>query len=243
MLEDENKIGETLTLKQELFCQYLTSDHEVFGNITLSYALAYNYDLDNMSKEREKVKVYPDDPEYSKIKSRSQSRDDDEEDLENEDFSADTDTPKKKPRYKIKELPSVYDLAYNTCSSNGHRLMRNAKVKARCEELLESYLENRKVDARLSRIIFQHRDDTDALNAIKEYNKLKQRIVEKREDKIDYTGSVIVLPVQRDDNGMAKIVEEKKEITTPEESPGQPVPEAGINQNINNGGIILPQIQ
>ena len=40
----------------------------------------------------------------------------------------------------------------------------------------------------------------DKLNAIKEYNKLKQRIIDKREDTIDYTGNLIILPTRNDDS-------------------------------------------
>lgn len=42
-----------LTLKQELFCTYYTTEGETFSNATLSYAKAYNYDLEAMDTERE----------------------------------------------------------------------------------------------------------------------------------------------------------------------------------------------
>lgn len=42
-----------LTLKQEKFCKLYTMPGETFGNGTISYLLAYGYDLDTYSDKRE----------------------------------------------------------------------------------------------------------------------------------------------------------------------------------------------
>lgn len=41
---------EELTLKQKRFCEIYTSEGDTFGNATLSYALAYGFDLDSLDK-------------------------------------------------------------------------------------------------------------------------------------------------------------------------------------------------
>lgn len=229
MLEDENKIGETLTLKQQLFCKYFTQDRDLFGNATLSYAEAYEYELDKLDKT-------------PKREDGSKDTDDDET-FEDQEENGDG-RPKRKRKSRIIPRSSEYDIAYDNCSSAASRLLRNVKVVEYCDKLLNDLLKNEKVDARLAKIIFQERDNTDALNAIKEYNKLKQRIIDKAETKVDYKGSVIVLPVQRDDNGMAKIVKDEKADTTPEASPGITEQATGIIQEEKQiiGGIILPPL-
>lgn len=53
----QEKIGDTLNPKQELFCQYYAQNQELFGNATLSYAEAYDYKLDTLSKDDAKYKT------------------------------------------------------------------------------------------------------------------------------------------------------------------------------------------
>lgn len=54
MILDINKTKEEqLTLKQETFCQYYTKEGETFGNGTLSYSEAYNYDFASLDTRRE----------------------------------------------------------------------------------------------------------------------------------------------------------------------------------------------
>lgn len=47
--EDEKEI---LTLKQKKFCELYTSEGDTFGNGTLSYALAYDYPLEEQDETR-----------------------------------------------------------------------------------------------------------------------------------------------------------------------------------------------
>lgn len=46
-----------LSGKEELFCRYFVEDKECFDNATLSYANAYNIDLDSLSRELRMVDV------------------------------------------------------------------------------------------------------------------------------------------------------------------------------------------
>lgn len=181
LLEDDNKIGETLTLKQQEFCRYYTQDPVLFGNATLAYAEAYGYELDKLDKT-------PRREDGTIAKSEDDGGESDTEQGENGNS--------KKRKARVIPRSSEYDVAYDNCSSAASRLLRNVKVVDYCEKLLNDLLKNEKVDARLAKIIFQQKDDTDALNAIKEYNKLKQRIIEKREETIDYSGNLIILPAK-----------------------------------------------
>lgn len=78
--------------------------------------------------------------------------------------------------------PSEYDIAYQTCSSNGSRLLRNAKVQERITALLNEMLKDDVVDAQLAKLILTA-DGPTRIAAIREYNKVRQRIVEK----VDHT--------------------------------------------------------
>jgi hypothetical protein len=78
--------------------------------------------------------------------------------------------------------PSEYNLAYQTCSVNGSRLLRNAQVQDRVTSLLNEMLKDDIVDAQLAKLILDA-DGPTRIAAIREYNKIRQRIVEK----VDHT--------------------------------------------------------
>jgi hypothetical protein len=88
--------------------------------------------------------------------------------------------------------PSEYALAYQTCSVNGSRLLRNAKVQALITKLLNDFLRDEVVDSQLAKLIMQDTEPAAKIAAIREYNKLRQRITEK----VDHTsgGQPFVLP-------------------------------------------------
>lgn len=74
-------------------------------------------------------------------------------------------------------VPSSYDRAYAVCATNGGRLLRNAEVQARITTLLNEVLRDDVVDSQLAKVIMQD-DKYDAKVAgIREYNKLRQRII------------------------------------------------------------------
>lgn len=138
LLINENSIGNELTLKQEKFCRLYTQNKALFGNSTLSYAEAYNYELDGASRESEK------DEKGNNI-----------------------------------PMTSEFDRMYNVCSACSSRLLRNDKIDNKIRELLNEMLLDKVIDAELIGIIMKGEKDSDRIAGIREYNKLKQRIIEK----------------------------------------------------------------
>lgn len=86
---------------------------------------------------------------------------------------------------------SEYTLQYNVCSMAGSRLIRQDKIQLRIRALLNELMKDDVVDAQLVKIIMEG-EDKDKVAAIKEYNKLKQRIIEKQD--ITSGGKPIILP-------------------------------------------------
>lgn len=71
---------------------------------------------------------------------------------------------------------------YKSAAASASRLLRNVKVVAEINRLLEVQgLNDTAVDKQLSFLITQHSDFGSKIAAIREYNKLKQRIVEKHD--------------------------------------------------------------
>lgn len=69
---------------------------------------------------------------------------------------------------------------YKTACSAASRLLNNVKVIDRINQLLEEWwLNDVNVDKQLSFIITQYGDLSSKLSAIKEYNRLKARVIEK----------------------------------------------------------------
>lgn len=100
----------------------------------------------------------------------------------------------------IKYGVSDYDKAYNVCSVQGSKTLRIPKIQERLVKLLNEYMKDEVVDAQLMKVIISG-EDKDKVAAIKEYNKLRQRIV----DKFDHTsgGKPIFIPSElADKNGI-----------------------------------------
>ena len=85
---------------------------------------------------------------------------------------------------------------YKTACQSASRLLTNVKVIAYINQLLdEGGLNDTAVDKQLSFLIAQHADFGSKVMAIREYNKLKQRITDKvdlttKGDKIDSSDSI-----------------------------------------------------
>lgn len=80
---------------------------------------------------------------------------------------------------------------YKTACAVASELLSNPKVFNRINDLLtEGGLNDQNVDKQLSFLITQHSDFNAKMGAIREYNKLKQRITEK----IDHTSGGKALP-------------------------------------------------
>ncbi|WP_425905720.1 hypothetical protein [Nitrobacter sp. TKz-YC02] len=83
---------------------------------------------------------------------------------------------------KLKKLPSEYDRACAVCATEAARLLRIPEVIARVRVLLNELLKDNVVDARLAEHIMQVDDGELSLSGIKEYNKLRGRIIDKTRD-------------------------------------------------------------
>lgn len=163
------EVQEELTLKQELFCQYYCKNREFFCNATLSYAEAYQVDLDS---------YLDDDAIYEQVPDGVETILDHGTD---ENTGEPIEIKKKVPKFRngkcIKD--SSYKRMYNQCSANSSRLLKNDKIQARTTKLFVEMLNNDVVDAELTRIILRGQKDSDRVNAIKEHNALKARIIKK----------------------------------------------------------------
>lgn len=79
------------------------------------------------------------------------------------------------------EIPrsSEYEKAYQVCSANGHRLLLNDEIgKAKDEALIEMFNNDNVFDAKIAEIT-ERGKYTDAIQAIKHRNELKQRVTKK----------------------------------------------------------------
>jgi hypothetical protein len=92
----------------------------------------------------------------------------------------------------VQSYLEVYDIDrskknwYKTACAATSQLLSNIKVLNRINELLEEQgLNDQFADKQLLFLLSQHCDFTNKLWAIKEYNKLKGRIIDKIEPKID----------------------------------------------------------
>jgi hypothetical protein len=92
--------------------------------------------------------------------------------------------------YQKRVEKSSYDKMFDMCSAAGSRLLRDVKVQKRNIELLNEILTDENIDARLAHIAL-YSDPRDSINAIKEFNKLKQRIIER----VDHTTKGEPMPI------------------------------------------------
>lgn len=116
------------------------------------------------------------------------------DDLPDDDAVYDTD--KKSKTYGKKLEKSTYEKAYNVCSVEGARLLRNPKVNARIVVLLNELLTDEVVDGQLAKVIMQDKDIGPKVQAIKAYNDIRGRVIKKTDittmgDKVE---GVVVLP-------------------------------------------------
>jgi hypothetical protein len=152
-VQDENKVGKSLTLKQELFCQMYVNNTECFDNGTLSYATAYGVDLDSLSKEPVYEEQYDDVNERTKM-------------------------------VKIEDSP--YDKACKVCGVCASKLLRNARIDERVKTIMRESLTDKRIDEEMLWVVSQRKDLSAKAQIIKEYNKMKGRVIERQQ--IDVTG-------------------------------------------------------
>jgi hypothetical protein len=164
-----------LNVRQELFCMYYVMNDELRGNATLSYAEAYGYDLDDREKYPRDDAIYDDEDE---------NEEGDVEDL----VDIDPTRARKRRlrrrygRYVIKA--SSFDRATSVCAVEGSKALRKPKIQAKIQDLRLKLLDEKSVDSMLAFWIQQKKEPSVSLGAIREYNKLNNRI----KDIIELTG-------------------------------------------------------
>lgn len=65
---------------------------------------------------------------------------------------------------------------YNTALANASRLLTNASVLARINELLDIILSDEVVDKELAFVVLQKKDLSSKVQAIREYNRVRKRV-------------------------------------------------------------------
>lgn len=86
-----------------------------------------------------------------------------------------------------KSYAYAYDIEPNeSCASNGSRLLRNDKVRARINTLLDALINPETVDRELIKLVMQNGDLGVKIAAIREYNKVKGRVAEKIDQNVVY---------------------------------------------------------
>ena len=76
-------------------------------------------------------------------------------------------------------------ISYDTAKANAYKLLTKSYITTRINELFQAHgLNDTFVDKQLEKLIIQDADFKTKINAIKEYNALKQRVVKKAEVKV-----------------------------------------------------------
>lgn len=75
---------------------------------------------------------------------------------------------------------SSYDRAANVCAVEGRRLLRKPQIQARMMALYNSLLDDSVIDGKLAEHIMQNEDRGVSIAGIREYNKLRGRIIDKK---------------------------------------------------------------
>lgn len=132
-----------LNPQQKLFCRYYTQNTELYGNATLAYAEAYEFNLYKLSKIRDK------DDKGTEIIGTSE-----------------------------------YEKAYDSCNASAARLLVNVSIQKYITRCLNQLFKNEVIDRELTKVVLQDGDLPSKVAAIREFNKLKQRITEKSEIKV-----------------------------------------------------------
>lgn len=77
-------------------------------------------------------------------------------------------------------IESSFTRAEHICAVNGNKLLRNAEIQKRILKLYNDMLKDEVVDGELTRLIMQNDEYSAKASAIREYNKLKGRIIDKK---------------------------------------------------------------
>lgn len=84
---------------------------------------------------------------------------------------------------KEKIVRSSYERSYSVCAMQGGRLLKDANVLARIQKMRVEKMTDEFVDSELMKVITQDEEKTPKVAAIREFNRLSQRVT----DKLDLT--------------------------------------------------------
>ena len=88
---------------------------------------------------------------------------------------------------------------YNVARSRASELLTNPNILNRIDELFEAGgLNDQFVDKQMEKLITQDADFKAKMSAIKEYNKLKQRITEKKESHVNLPKPILLDLLERE---------------------------------------------
>jgi len=85
---------------------------------------------------------------------------------------------------KVKAQEAAIRRMKNTCAVEAARILINPKIRTRCDWLLRSTISTDFSDQELQYVIAQRHDLTSKVQAIKEHNRVKQRVSDKIEGEL-----------------------------------------------------------
>lgn len=141
-----------LSNEEAAFVFYYVKNDSTYGNGTMSYAMAYGFDLDSYPKDDAKYKNI-----YANVKGKK------------------VFVEKK----MIQE--SSYTRAEATCAVNASKLLRRTKIQDLRVKYLNDLMTDEIVDAELTKVIKQNHSPQAKVAAIRERNKIAGRHVERFE--------------------------------------------------------------
>lgn len=85
------------------------------------------------------------------------------------------------PITEFSKLDKKEKKQYKVAATQAWKLLKKGEIKQRCNEILDSHIKHEIVDRETVRVILQNRELGPKVAAIREYNDVNQRIIEKHE--------------------------------------------------------------
>ena len=77
---------------------------------------------------------------------------------------------------EVHRLESKKKSVYNVSRTNAWRLLTNADISSRCDELMDQHINDHVVDRELQYVITQRKDLSSKVRAVDQYNKVRNRL-------------------------------------------------------------------
>lgn len=156
-----------LTPLQDLFCQLYAGTKEYYGNGTRAYMAACNTQTEEMKES----------PRMPDSTMGEEAMDEWRETTEVVDA-------------ENKEIKKRNDAKANVAGVMALRLLRNDKIMTRIEQVRQKYITDAQNDFELGKVILQDFDLTSKMRGIEQHNKLRGRIIDRSEKKIEFAGII-----------------------------------------------------